>query len=203
VLKAYKLCKCALKVGNLCQNLRKCVYCFLCSAIQLQDQSNGKPTLLVHCLCQMLPLNHKKTTSSLVPPIIRVAKKRTIKRYKVLHCCAIQIFVERSTYKSGAQLLLRNILDSFAAILYAAQHSRGYFQKARLIRPRIQKLKCVWRESIIVVMKFKDVIREHDKCPLSNRYHIGLVHKIDLPSISSTLNTQIFRTKVRSKPKCN
>ncbi len=36
---------------------------------------NGEPTLLVHCLYQMLPLNHKRTTSSLAPPIICVPKK--------------------------------------------------------------------------------------------------------------------------------
>jgi len=28
---------------------------------------NGEPSLLVHCLYQMLPLNHKRTTSSLAP----------------------------------------------------------------------------------------------------------------------------------------
>jgi len=33
----------------------------------------------------MLPLNHKRTTSSLVPPIICVAKKLAIKRWKVPH----------------------------------------------------------------------------------------------------------------------
>jgi len=30
---------------------------------------NGKSTLLVHCLYQMSPLNHKMTSSSFVPPI--------------------------------------------------------------------------------------------------------------------------------------
>jgi len=40
--------------------------------------TNGEPTLLVHCLYWMLPLNHKRTTSSLVPPIIFVANKSAI-----------------------------------------------------------------------------------------------------------------------------
>jgi len=40
---------------------------------------NGEPTLLVHCLYQMSPLNHKRATSSLAPPIICVAKKCVIK----------------------------------------------------------------------------------------------------------------------------
>jgi len=31
--------------------------------------NNGEPTLLVHCFYQMLPLNHKRTTSSWAPPI--------------------------------------------------------------------------------------------------------------------------------------
>ncbi len=35
---------------------------------------NGELTLLVHCLHYMLPLNCKRTTSSLAPPIIYVAK---------------------------------------------------------------------------------------------------------------------------------
>jgi len=43
-------------------------------------QYNGEPTLLVHCLYQMSPLNHKRTTSSLVPLIIYVAKNSAIKR---------------------------------------------------------------------------------------------------------------------------
>ena len=30
---------------------------------------NGEPTLLVQCWYQMLPLNHKRTTSSLAPPL--------------------------------------------------------------------------------------------------------------------------------------
>jgi hypothetical protein len=34
----------------------------------------------------MLPLNHKRTTSSLVPPIFYVAKKFAIERYKAPHC---------------------------------------------------------------------------------------------------------------------
>ncbi len=47
---------------------------------------NGKPTLLVRRLYQMLPLNQKRTTSSLVPPIICVAKKLVIKRQKAPNC---------------------------------------------------------------------------------------------------------------------
>ncbi len=46
---------------------------------------NGEPTLLVHCLYQMSPLNHKRTTSSLAPPIFYVAKKLSIKRWKAPH----------------------------------------------------------------------------------------------------------------------
>jgi len=42
--------------------------------------SNGKYTLLVHCLYYMLALNHKRTTSSLAPSIFYVAKKLAIKR---------------------------------------------------------------------------------------------------------------------------
>jgi len=38
-------------------------------------------TLLVHCLYKMLPLNHKRTASSLAPPIFYVAKNSAIKRY--------------------------------------------------------------------------------------------------------------------------
>jgi len=41
---------------------------------------NGEPTLLAHCLYYMSPLNYKRTTSSLAPPIICVAKKLAIKR---------------------------------------------------------------------------------------------------------------------------
>ncbi len=36
---------------------------------------NGKPTLFLQCLYKMSPLNHKRTTSSLAPPIFYVAKK--------------------------------------------------------------------------------------------------------------------------------
>jgi hypothetical protein len=39
-----------------------------------EQTKNGEPTLLVHCLYQMSPLNHKRTTSSLAAPIICVAK---------------------------------------------------------------------------------------------------------------------------------
>jgi len=46
----------------------------------LQIIANGEPSLLVQCLYLMSPLNHKRTTSSLVPPIICVAKKLAIKR---------------------------------------------------------------------------------------------------------------------------
>ncbi len=54
---------------------------------------NRKPTLLVHCLYQMLPLNHKKTTSSLAPPIICVAKKIGNKRIEgsSLHLPSLQL----------------------------------------------------------------------------------------------------------------
>jgi len=45
----------------------------------IQEKFNGEPTLLVHCLYQLLPLNHKRTTSSLAPPIFYVAKNRQLK----------------------------------------------------------------------------------------------------------------------------
>ncbi len=35
---------------------------------------NGEPNLLVKCLFQMSPLNHKRATISLAPPIFYVAK---------------------------------------------------------------------------------------------------------------------------------
>ncbi len=35
----------------------------------------GSQRFLVHCLYLMSPLNHKRTTSSLAPPIFYVAKK--------------------------------------------------------------------------------------------------------------------------------
>jgi hypothetical protein len=38
-----------------------------------------EPTLLVHCLYQMMPLNHKRTTSSLAPPTFYVAKNWQLK----------------------------------------------------------------------------------------------------------------------------
>jgi hypothetical protein len=38
------------------------------------DFFNEEPTLLVPCLYWMSPLNHKRTTSSLAPPIIYVVK---------------------------------------------------------------------------------------------------------------------------------
>jgi hypothetical protein len=41
---------------------------------------NGKSTLLVHCLYKMSTLNYKRTTSSLAPPIIYVAKNLAIER---------------------------------------------------------------------------------------------------------------------------
>ena len=47
--------------------VRMCNYSYFCI-------SNGEPTLLVHCLYHMSPLNHKRTTSSLAPPICYVAK---------------------------------------------------------------------------------------------------------------------------------
>ncbi len=39
------------------------------------EKHNGEPTLLVQFLYQMSPLNHKRTTRSLAPPIFCVAKK--------------------------------------------------------------------------------------------------------------------------------
>ncbi len=45
----------------------------------LSIRVNGNPTLLVHCLYQMSPRNHKRTTSSLAPLIFYVAKKLAIK----------------------------------------------------------------------------------------------------------------------------
>jgi hypothetical protein len=41
---------------------------------------NGKPTFLFQCLYFMSPLNHKKTTSSLAPPIFYVTKNLAIKK---------------------------------------------------------------------------------------------------------------------------
>ncbi len=49
---------------------------YLRHCMDLVDFINGEPTLLVHCLYQMSPLNRKKTTSSLAPPIFYVAKNR-------------------------------------------------------------------------------------------------------------------------------
>ncbi len=40
--------------------------------------SNGEPTLLVHCLYKMTPLNHKRTPSSLAPHICCAAKAKKI-----------------------------------------------------------------------------------------------------------------------------
>ncbi len=40
-----------------------------------KTMNNGEPTLLVHCLYYMLTLNHKRTTSSLAPPLFYVAEK--------------------------------------------------------------------------------------------------------------------------------
>ncbi len=39
----------------------------------------GKTTLSLQCLYQMSPLNHKRTTSSLVQPRFYIAKKSAIK----------------------------------------------------------------------------------------------------------------------------
>jgi hypothetical protein len=50
--------------------------------------------LLVHCLYQMLPLTHKRITSSLAPPLFYVAKKLAIKRLKVPHCFLTVRFCE-------------------------------------------------------------------------------------------------------------
>ncbi len=47
--------------------------------IGLATGLNEEPTLLVHCLYQMSPLNHKRTTSSLAPPIFYAAKKWQLK----------------------------------------------------------------------------------------------------------------------------
>ncbi len=55
------------------------------SSIQAEPSDNEEPTLSIHCLYQMWPLNHKRTTSSLAPPIFYVAKKYAIKRQKVPH----------------------------------------------------------------------------------------------------------------------
>jgi len=44
--------------------------------------SGLKLTLLVHYLDLMLPLDHKRTASPLVPPIFYVAEKSAIKRQK-------------------------------------------------------------------------------------------------------------------------
>jgi len=46
----------------------------LCGTLTGSHRKNGDPTLLVHCLYQMSPLNHIRTTSSLVTPIFYVAK---------------------------------------------------------------------------------------------------------------------------------
>jgi len=49
---------------------------------QTRFLSNGEPTLLVHCLYYMSPLNPKKTASFLMLPLFYVAKKSVIKRKK-------------------------------------------------------------------------------------------------------------------------
>ncbi len=49
--------------------------------------------ILVHCLYQMLTLNHKRTTNSLVPPILYVANNWQLieRRFPivVLECCLV------------------------------------------------------------------------------------------------------------------
>jgi len=47
--------------------------------MKLSPGVNGESTLLVHGLYQMSPLNHKRSTSSLAPPIFYVAKKWQLK----------------------------------------------------------------------------------------------------------------------------
>ncbi len=47
-------------------------------------ENNGKSTLLVHCLYQMSPFNHKRSASSLASPKFYVAKKLAIIRQVLL-----------------------------------------------------------------------------------------------------------------------
>ncbi len=42
----------------------------------------GKSTLLVHCLYQMSPLNHKRTTSSIAPSVFNVVKNWHLKDWR-------------------------------------------------------------------------------------------------------------------------
>jgi len=54
-----------------------------------------KPTLLVNCLHQIWPLNHKRTASSLVPTIFNVSKIWTLKdrRFFVTHLPPLSRFL--------------------------------------------------------------------------------------------------------------
>ncbi len=47
-----------------------------------KDSCNWEPTLLVHCLYQMSPLNQKRTTSTLAPPISYLMKHLAINTWK-------------------------------------------------------------------------------------------------------------------------
>ena len=49
---------------------------------RVEVTTNGKPILLVHCLYYILPLNHKRTTSSLASSIFYVAKNCQLKDRK-------------------------------------------------------------------------------------------------------------------------
>jgi len=54
--------------------------CAATSTLKSHFLINDEPTLLVHCLYKMLPLNHKGTTSSLAQPIVYLAKKLALIR---------------------------------------------------------------------------------------------------------------------------
>ncbi len=103
---------------------------------QFQTQANGELTLLVHCLFQMLPLNHKRTTSSLAPPFF-VAKKLAIKRQKAPHLANYQTSQTNiAEYKSGQngtennhlapnELYYRQIVNRNKFLFFHAQYKFG------------------------------------------------------------------------------
>jgi len=81
--------------------------CTLCSKelVKLTKGVNGQPTLLVHCLYYMLPLNHKRTTSSSATPMFYVAKNWQLKDRRFpgspiheQHLCNITFFGKKFTH---------------------------------------------------------------------------------------------------------
>ncbi len=76
-------------------------------------QKNGEATLLVHCLYQMSPLNHRRTTSSLAPPIFYVAKKSAIKRQKDPHCLSILSTIDSKRKLTMSPDVMLKFLQNF------------------------------------------------------------------------------------------